>query len=74
MIKTMKPNVGSVDRIGRILVALVLFAGGVAALAGYWDVGVVIGGFALLGGAVFFVTGASRRCPIYEMVGIDTSE
>jgi hypothetical protein len=70
----MDKNVGGIDRTGRIVIGLVVAIAGVAALAGYWAVGAVVGGVALLVGAILLVTGTTQKCPINEAAGIDTTE
>lgn len=70
----MDKNVGGIDRTGRIIIGAVVAIAGIAALAGYWAVGVVTGGIALLIGAILLVTGTTQKCPINEAAGIDTTE
>lgn len=70
----MKTNVGGLDRIGRIVIGLLVAAAGIAALAGVWEVSLVVGAVALLVGIILLVTGATQKCPINEAAGIDTSE
>ncbi|WP_265109214.1 YgaP family membrane protein [Halosolutus halophilus] len=70
----MERNVGGIDRIGRIVIGVVVAIAGIAALAGYWAVGAVIGILALVVGGILFVTGTTQKCPINEAAGIDTTE
>ena len=64
----MTRNVGPEDRVVRIIVAL--------AFAFLLYQGVVTGTAAILLGiaaAVLFLTGALAMCPIYKLIGVDTS-
>jgi hypothetical protein len=70
----MEKNVGGIDRLGRIVIGIVAVVAGVAAFAGYWAAGAVIGSIALVAGAILFVTGTTQKCPINEAAGIDTTE
>lgn len=70
----MDKNVGGIDRTGRIVIGLVVAIAGVAALAGYWAIGAVVGAVALLVGAILLVTGTTQKCPLNEAAGIDTTE
>lgn len=70
----MDKNVGGIDRTDRILIGVVVAIAGIAALTGYWAAGAVIGGIALIIGAILLVTGTTQKCPINEAAGIDTTE
>lgn len=70
----MDNNVGGIDRTGRLIIGLLVAIAGIAALTGYWDAGAVVGGVALVIGAILLVTGTTQKCPINEAVGIDTTE
>ena len=70
----MKKNVGGFDRTARIVVGLALVVGGIAAFAGYWAVSAAIAGVAVVIGAILLGTGTTRKCPINEAAGIDTTE
>ncbi|MEF8854131.1 MAG: DUF2892 domain-containing protein [Haloarculaceae archaeon] len=72
--KIMEKNVGGIDRTGRIVIGVILAIAGIAAVGGFWDVGAVIGGVALVVGAILLVTGSTQKCPINDMAGIDTTE
>jgi hypothetical protein len=65
----MEKNVGGTERIARLVVGALLAVAGVAALLGYWAAGAVVGGVALVVGAVLFVTGTAEKCPINEAAG-----
>ncbi|MBL7965008.1 MAG: DUF2892 domain-containing protein [Flavobacteriales bacterium] len=63
----MKPNMGTADRIIRILLAIVF--------AALYFTGTVTGTFGLVLlvlGVVFFATGLVRFCPLYAIAGIRT--
>lgn len=65
----MKPNVGGVDRIGRIVIGLVLLGVGLLApMEVTWRV------VALIVAAIALVTAAIHFCPANAMLGINTSE
>lgn len=76
----MEKNVGGYDRIARLVAGPVLVAVGVAVVAGFLDIGLTgtiglaVGALVLVAGAVFVVTGTTRKCPANEIAGIDTSE
>ncbi|MFP8889435.1 DUF2892 domain-containing protein [Natrialbaceae archaeon A-CW2] len=70
----METNVGGLDRTGRIAIGILLIAAGALALAGYWGIGLGVGVIAVLVGAILLVTGTTRKCPVNQAVGIDTSE
>jgi uncharacterized membrane protein HdeD (DUF308 family) len=58
----MKPNVGNVDRILRIVVGLLLVAGALTGLIGLWGwIGVVL-----------IATGVFRFCLLYLPFGLNT--
>ena len=63
----MKPNMGTVDRVIRVIV-------GIAALAA-WALGLVegtLGIVALVVGVVMIATAAFRWCPPYALIDINT--
>lgn len=70
----MNRNVGNLDRIVRIVAGLLLAVAGVAAVAGYWQAGLVVGVLGLVVGAILLVTGTTQQCPIYAGAGISTAE
>ena len=69
----MKSNIGAPDRVLRIAVGILLVVVGVGAGAGFVSVEPIIGVLALLAGIVLVVTGSLWMCPIYKLVGVDTS-
>lgn len=69
----MDKNVGGIDRTGRIVIGIILAIAGIAAVTGYWAIGVGIGALALLVGLVFLVTGTTQKCPVNEAAGLDTT-
>jgi len=70
----MNKNVGGLDQTGRIIIAVIAGIAGIAALTGYWRAGAVVGGVALVIGAILLVTGTTQKCPINEAIGVDTTE
>ncbi len=65
----MKKNMGQVDRILRIVIAVVIGA--------LWYTGKIEGTLAtvlLVIGAVFLVTSLVGSCPLYSVLGISTSK
>ena len=63
----MKKNMGNVDRIIRILLAVVF-----AALYFTGTVTGTLGIILLIVGAVFVLTSAVSSCPLYSLVGLST--
>lgn len=58
----MKANVGSIDRILRVVVGLVLIALAATGTVGVWGwIGVVP-----------VLTGLFRFCPVYSLIGVNT--
>ncbi len=65
----MKPNVGGVDRIARIVIGIVLLIVGLAApLETTWRIA------ALVVAAIALVTAVVRFCPANWLLGINTCE
>ena len=73
-ITRMKKNVGGIDRTGRIIIGAIVVIAGIAAFAGYFAVGAVIGAVAVVIGAILLVTGTTQKCPINSAIGIDTTD
>jgi uncharacterized membrane protein YfcA len=58
----MKANVGTMDRVLRIVIGIALIAGAASGVLGVWGwIGVVP-----------LATGIFRMCPLYSMLGINT--
>jgi hypothetical protein len=70
----MEKNVGGIDRNARIVIGVLVAVAGIAALGDVWEVGLAIGGIALLVGVILLVTGTTQKCPINDVAGIDTTE
>jgi hypothetical protein len=68
----MDKNVGGLDRNARFVVGTLLAVAGIAAVADFLAVGVVIGAVALVVAAILLVTGATQKCPLNEVAGVDT--
>ena len=63
----MKPNVGGIDRIGRIVIGVVLLVVGLAAPIGAtWQI------VALVVAAIALVTAVVQFCPVNALLGINT--
>ncbi|MBU1426297.1 MAG: DUF2892 domain-containing protein [Gammaproteobacteria bacterium] len=63
----MKPNVGGIDRIGRIVIGVVLLVVGLAApLSATWQI------VALVVAAIALVTAFVQFCPLNALLGINT--
>ena len=70
----MQKNVGGIDRTGRLVIGAIAVLAGVAALLGYWAVGIVTAVIALVIGAILLVTGTTQKCPINDAAGVDTTK
>ncbi|ELZ28661.1 hypothetical protein C474_14234 [Halogeometricum pallidum JCM 14848] len=74
----MEKNVGGLDRTARLIGGPILVAIGVALLAGYLDiglagtVGLAVTALILVAGAIFVITGTTRKCPANQVAGINT--
>lgn len=62
----MERNVGGLDRVGRVAVALALLA------FGYRNRERTIGSLAFIGGSDLLATAVIQRCPLNALFGIDT--
>ena len=71
---TVNKNVGGIDRIGRIVIGVLVLVAGLAIVAGVWEVSVIAGVVALLVGVILLATGTTQKCPLNEAAGIDTTE
>lgn len=74
VVKPVEKNVGGLDRIGRIVIGVLLLIAGIAALGGVWELSLVAGIVVLLIGVLLLATGASQKCPVNQAAGIDTTE
>ena len=70
----MQKNVGGIDRTGRLVIGALAVLAGIAALIGYWAVGIVTAVIALVIGAILLVTGTTQKCPINDAAGVDTTK
>lgn len=66
----MMANVGSIDRILRVLVGLALIGYVILGAVPYTTVG--LGMILLIVGAVLVLTGLVRFCPAYRLIGVST--
>lgn len=67
----MNTNVGGVDRAFRLLVGLVLIAAPLADFPVVWE-SATLGYVSMAFGAVLFITGSLKFCPIYRVLGLST--
>ena len=70
----MDKNVGGMDRSARIVVGALLAVAGIVVALGYWELGTLLGAGAIVVGAVLLVTGATQKCPINSVAGVDTTD
>ncbi|WP_380680344.1 YgaP family membrane protein [Salinigranum sp. GCM10025319] len=68
----MNKNVGGMDRKARLVVGPLLLVVGIAAILQLFSLG-TLGTIAVLAvGAILTVTGATQRCPLNTLLGINT--
>ncbi|MEF8776042.1 MAG: DUF2892 domain-containing protein [Haloarculaceae archaeon] len=67
-------NVGSTDRLVRIVIGLIAAVAGIVVVAGIVETSPVIGAIALVVGVVLLATGATQKCPFYQGIGVSTSK
>ncbi|MFC7073957.1 DUF2892 domain-containing protein [Halovenus rubra] len=70
----MKKNVGGIDRTGRIVLGVLGLTAGAAIVGDVLEVGLAVGGVAVLFGLIMLFTGTTQKCPINEAAGVDTTE
>ena len=64
----MKTNEGSVDRVIRVILGIVLLAIGIYEVSSSMVLGVVL----IIIGAIALITGITGFCPLYSLLGIST--
>lgn len=69
----MKNNVGEWDSKIRSRIGMILVLVGILQFVGLVKFGLVTGVVLLLIGVVLIVTGTTRKCAIYSLIGVDTS-
>ncbi|MFW6005848.1 MAG: YgaP family membrane protein [Candidatus Bipolaricaulota bacterium] len=69
----MKNNVGKWDSRVRSRLGLILILVGILQFVGLVKFGLITGIILLLVGIILVVTGTTRKCGIYSLVGVDTS-
>ncbi|SDZ40388.1 Protein of unknown function [Jannaschia faecimaris] len=69
----MTPNVGTVDRVVRLVVGLVLILAPLLNIPAIWSSGVLAYG-SIIVGLVLVATGLLRMCPLYRLLGMNTLE
>ncbi len=67
----MEKNVGSADRVIRIVLGLVLILSPLLNIPAIWS-GSVWSYVFMLVGAILVITALVRMCPLYRLLGIDT--
>lgn len=67
----MTTNVGVFDRAFRLLVGLILIAAPIADFPVVWE-RATLGYLSMAVGAVLFVTGSLKFCPLYRVLGLTT--
>ncbi len=70
----MDVNVGGYDRIARIVIGAILAIVGIAMVAEIVEFNLWVGVAAIVVGAILLVTGAVQRCPINQVVGVNTAK
>lgn len=68
----MDKNVGSLDRLARLVLGGLLILAGLAGYLGTLELGLTIAGLALVIGAVLLATGATQRCPLWAVLRVNT--
>ena len=64
----MEKNVGSVDRVIRLILGIVLVVLGINFVENWWGIAMIVVG------AVLFGTGLMNRCALYAPFGISTAK
>lgn len=68
----MEANIGSTDRIVRLVAGVVLAAVALAGFGNVVELGATVGVVLLVAGAILVGTSLTRMCPIYRVLGVDT--
>ncbi len=74
----MKKNVGGVDRVARLVIGPALILAGIAGYAGLFTLAVgplpqgLTAVIVFIAGTVLLVTGLVQRCPLNQLVGLNT--
>jgi hypothetical protein len=69
----MEQNVGGIDRMARLVGGPLAALVGLGAVAGTIPGGALVGGALIVVGAILSVTGATQRCVLNRLLGVDTS-
>ncbi|MEF8806439.1 YgaP family membrane protein [Natronomonas sp.] len=70
----METNIGSTDRIVRLVAGVILAGLGLANFAGVVELGYTVALIAIIVGAVLVGTAMTRMCLIYRIAGVDTCQ
>ena len=68
----MDRNVGGLDRTARLVVGPLTLLAGLGALVDVLPASSLIGALLIVVGAILLVTGATQRCPLNSLLGVDT--
>ncbi len=63
----MKKNEGPADRAVRVILGIILIAGGIFLLEAIWKI------LAIIIGAILLITGLTGFCTLYKVFGINTT-
>jgi hypothetical protein len=69
----MEQNVGGYDRVARLILGPILSFTGKATLLGLLPLSVPLGALAVAAGFVLLVSGATGRCMLHSVFGVDTT-
>lgn len=67
----MQANVGTADRVIRIILGLALIVAPLLNIPAIWS-GAVLSYGAMIVGAILVITALVRICPLYRLIGVDT--
>jgi hypothetical protein len=70
----MKKNVGDLDSRIRSRLGMILVLVGILGFVGLVEIGLIIRVVLLVAGVILSVTGSSRVCGVYSVLGVDTSK
>jgi hypothetical protein len=69
----MEKNVGGMDRMARLIAGPLAVLAGLGVVGGTVPGGALVGGALIVVGAILSVTGATQRCVLNRLLGVDTS-
>ena len=71
---SMETNVGGMDRTARLIIGVLSLLAGGAILLGYLEFGTTAGAVVVLIGFALLISGATRKCPLNGILGINTAK